>query len=316
MAHAATCARTSRVHLYGGRRSSERMRLLPASNSCKLEGACRRWLRVWLSPHAFSRPGLPAALARLAARRFLARAPRAHVGVVPPVAALRSPVVPWRSGTAQPPRVVQRYGARREAYRLDGPPSSSAVRHTTRLFAARAPATSSSDVAELAKLFELSAKHECKNGYSNAAGRQFPNFGAFLLHALERVGAAGCATGNLAAAWAQASEDAKRYPTLRVPERSALVVRHPHHTTAHSCACFSEGACNPSLRCGVQSCLALRTTRPCRLSRCRRRPSLQRRLSRLPDRQSRRRRRFRLSRLHSRYPSAPPSLSVPLRLLQ
>jgi hypothetical protein len=98
------------------------------------------------------------------------------------------------------------------------------------MFAARAPdgrraEVAAADVSELTGLFERAAAHERVNGYSNVAGRQFPNFGAFLLHALERVGAAGCATGVHATSWSQACKEATRYATLRVPERSVLVVR-------------------------------------------------------------------------------------------
>ena len=120
-------------------------------------------------------------------------------------------------------------GARLAAYSLNNLPSPSVVRHTSRLFAAHASdggqARGAADVAELTGLFERAAAHERLNGYSNVAGRQFPNFGAFLVHMLERAGAAGCAKETRAAAWAQASQDAARYATLRVPERSALVVR-------------------------------------------------------------------------------------------
>jgi len=210
------------------------MRLLPASDSCTLEGACRL-AAICLVPRPRSRvvnarltAGLPAALARLAARRLLARqvrAPRAHASTTPAVALRPS------FGSRGLPRALHGDCARRAACALASFPSRDAARHTTRLFAARAPdgrraEVAAADVSELTGLFERAAAHERVNGYSNVAGRQFPNFGAFLLHALERVGAAGCATGAHAAAWAQASEEATRYSTLRVPERSILVVRY------------------------------------------------------------------------------------------
>ena len=150
-------------------------------------------------------------------------------------------------------------------------PACNAVRNGRRLFAARAPdggsraSDGADDIAELAALFERAAAHERVNGYSNVAGRQFSNFGAFLVHALERFGTAGSGTG-FSAAWAEASKDATRYATLRVPERSALVVR--------TC-CAGEHrfriATLRSRRCGHRrtalGCSASLTPRLCRLSR-------------------------------------------------
>ena len=210
------------------------MRVLPTSDSCKLEGA-RRPAAARVAPrssHAASHPGLPTALAlaRLAARRFLTQQARtqrrAHACLAPAAAALRPSV--GHAGGRGAPR-TRPNGVARWACPLGSLPPGSVARHAARRFAARAAdggqAGDGADVGELVGLFERAAAHERVNGYSNVAGRQFPNFGAFLLHALERLGAAGGATRADASAWAQARTEAQRYAALRVPERSVLVVR-------------------------------------------------------------------------------------------
>ena len=204
-------------------------------------------------------PGFPAALARLAARRLLVRrahAPRAHSSTTPVLATLR-PTVLQRGGlTLQPSPVGWLCNVARQAAHLPGSlPPSIAVRHSTRLVAACAsdggswPSDGADDIAELAGLFERAAAHERVNGYSNVAGRQFRDFGAFMVHALARLRVFGVCDS---VAWVEASEDAAQYATLRVQERSAVVVRNcyagslrrTHELSSQRC-CLCTGALRP-----------------------------------------------------------------------
>jgi hypothetical protein len=89
----------------------------------------------------------------------------------------------------------------------------------------RPPAASADgvDVAAFAAQFQSGANFERENGYNNVKGKRL--FSAFLCDLLERAAAAQDTLGLHAETLRWATQHARNYDTLRVPQRTTLLVR-------------------------------------------------------------------------------------------